>query len=206
MSVSGEGKTLDDFKTNHLSASTTSRFANVHGYYHGGDALKETLEDVMKDVERQRIRFPTWDSLKVPVRSSLDGKYLESTTLASSLLEAAVQSILIDRVDWNVTSDLMIHDALDRLHQDSRATCRVLALGPNSSFLLRGFKGMPDHPRLEISKTPVPSSDDGPSPNDIAIVGMSVDFPSGKGTAELWDTMEKGLNVVQEVRELAAQH
>ncbi|EOD44424.1 putative polyketide synthase protein [Neofusicoccum parvum UCRNP2] len=71
-------------------------------------------------------------------------------------------------------------------------------MGPNSKSLLRAITCNSNHPRIHVASF-VRGATDGPSPDDIAIVGMSVNYPSGKGPEQLWETLEKGLNVVREI-------
>ncbi|KAL1636985.1 polyketide beta-ketoacyl-synthase [Diplodia intermedia] len=197
VSLCGEGQTLEEFKSKQLPSSASSRFANIHGYYHGGDNLQETLETVMQDAQRRAIRMPSWEALQVPVRSTLDGKFLDTNRSADSLLKVVLGNYFTGRVDWDTTSEVLIRETVERLTRDPKLRYNILALGPNSRSLLRAFNTAPTHPKLRIGD--LHSAADGPSPDDIAIVGMSVNYPSGKGPEQLWETMEKGLNVVREV-------
>ena len=174
------------------------RSANIHGYYHAGDSLEEILTQVVADVHRRDIRFPSWESLRVPVRSTLNGQYLDSGSSSPSLLDAMLHNILIGQVDWRKTSEVLVEDLLQQLHQDQRVSYNILPMGPNARPLLRAMDLGPGHSRLQISG-PAPSAVEGPLPDDIAIVGMSVNYPSGKGQEELWQTLESGLNTVEEV-------
>jgi acyl transferase domain-containing protein len=81
---------------------------------------------------------------------------------------------------------------------------RLLSFGPGSDFLFPTFE--PPDPRIEFKDlSPFNVSRNvGLSPEDknsIAIVGMSVHLPKGKGVKELWETLSQGLNAVQEIPE-----
>ncbi|KAF9631050.1 conidial yellow pigment biosynthesis polyketide synthase [Lasiodiplodia theobromae] len=197
-SLTGPGTVLDDFRANSLPKSTPSLPANVHGYYHGGPLLHDTQRQVLDDVQRRGINFPAWEGLQVPVRSTCDGEYLNAAGHGVSLLEAALQSILVQPVDWWLASQKLVSFANVRLNEDINLSYRVLALGPNAKSLLRALKENKSRDRLHIADG-ISNVESAPSPNDIAIVGMSANFPRGKGTAELWDTLEKGLSALQEI-------
>ncbi|KAF2280129.1 ketoacyl-synt-domain-containing protein [Westerdykella ornata] len=198
ISVSGEGEALREFKAECLPEGTRSRFANIHGFYHGGEALHEVLEDVKRDVDGQGIRISSWKSLKLPVRSALNGEYFKPNTSSATLLEAVLKHILVDQVDWSTTSDAILSTLVHQLHQDQSLQYKIIPVGPNTKPLLRAIKSGREHPRLRIA-SPTSKPIDGPSADDIAIVGMSVNYPSGQGPEQLWDTLERGLNSVQEI-------
>lgn len=160
--------------------------------------MHDIQKQILDDVQRRGINFPAWEALKVPVRSTCDGEYLDATAQGMSLLEAALQSILVQPVNWWLASQKLVSFANARLDEDINLSYRILALGPNAKSLLRALKENKSRDRLHIADG-VPTADPEPSPNDIAIVGMSANFPRGKGTAELWDTLEKGLSALQEV-------
>lgn len=149
-------------------------------------------------MERRGIQFPTWEALQIPVRSTQDGKHLYSSKTTVSLLEFMLESIFMHQVNWNLASQSLLRDVLDRLDQDSKLRYSILGLGPNSKSLLRGMSYGSGNPRLQVTSF-IPGITDRHDSEDIAIVGMSVDYPSGEGTEQLWDTLEKGLNVVEEV-------
>ncbi|KAF2818864.1 ketoacyl-synt-domain-containing protein [Ophiobolus disseminans] len=195
ISVAGEGQRLHEL-TLKLPTHATFRFANIHGYYHGGECMLDTLGEVLHDAHRRGITLPSREALRFPVRSTVDGKYLNAGTSSTALLETILQHILVHRVDWNLASEKLVEDAFERLSADNNLRCNILAMGPSSRSLLRAINGRSTHSRLGITNF---EPADEPSHDDIAIVGMSVNYPSGKGPEQLWETLENGLNVVQEV-------
>ena len=198
ISVAGEGKSLHELTLKSIPPHTVFRFANINGYYHGGERLRKLLEEILEDVQRRKIAFHSWDSLHFPVRSAVDGNYLVSGPSSKPLLTTVLEQILVHRVDWDAAVDRLVQDSLDKLNRDSRLSLGILTMGPNSRSLLRAMKRRSSHSQLSVAAFE-PASGDGPSPNDIAIVGMSVNYPSGKGSKQLWETLEKSLNVVQDV-------
>lgn len=198
ISVAGEGKDLHQLTLDSIPAHKVFRFANIHGYYHGGEKLRTLLEEILADVQRREIVFHSWDSLHFPVRSAVDGNYLVPGPSSKPLLTTVLEQILIHRVDWDTAVGRLVQDSLDKLNRDTQLSLKISTIGPNTRSLLRGMKRRPNHPRFSVAAFK-PASGDGPQPNDIAIVGMSVNYPSGKGSKQLWETLERCLNVVQDV-------
>lgn len=160
--------------------------------------MANTLNEIVGCVQDRGIFFPSWESLRFPVRSTVTGRYLSPQSSSSTLLATILGNVLVHRVDWNTTAQKLVHDTLERLDSDRRSCYTILAIGPNSNSLLRAINNCSKHSRLRVANFE-PVRINGPSRNDIAIVGMSVNYPSGKSMEMLWETLEKSLNVVQEV-------
>ena len=198
--VAGPGKSLKLLQAQ-LPASTTCRPAFVHGSYHGGDAMQAVLEDVVQDVHRLQIAFPDWPILQVSVRSTIHGELLAATQPDSSLLRAALQCMLIHPVDWTSTFESSIDNSSQRLEANTDLHSTFLALGPNARSLLTREKHATTHPRLEIRSIPDKGTTaaDSLQSDDIAIVGMSVNMPGCDTLEEIWNVLENGTNLAQEV-------
>lgn len=151
----------------------------------------------MEDVSRRAQRFPTWDSLQLPVRSGSDGKYLSSGH-GLSLIQTALESLFIHPVDWLSTIESVLTSISSSAKNEQSLPHRIVALGPNTRSILHATRAV-DFAKVEIYDT-ILSTSDGPYPNDIAIVGLSVNYPSGGTPEELWAALSKSLNAVQEVR------
>jgi hypothetical protein len=102
-----------------------------------------------------------------------------------ALTETAVQIILTHKLNWPLTWESLSQGPL---------RTEVHAFGPHS----RSFFGtqwnntrVVDHSLPEMPKAPYA---------DIAIVGMSVNFPSADNKEALWNNLVKGINTVQTVR------
>jgi hypothetical protein len=193
------GPSLHTLAATYIPAHAKFRFANINGYYHGGEHMRTVFDEVLKDVQRCNITLPSLESLHFPVRSTINGKHLSQYSSPTSLLETILEHILVHRVDWNTTAESLIRDIVEELHQDQESCCRILTMGPNYKPLLRAINGKVGHQRLRVANFES-GSVDGPFPDDIAIVGMSVNYPSADNPEMLWAALEKGLNVVQDVR------
>lgn len=155
------------------------------------------VDQVKDDVQRRDISFPTWESLHVPLRSTLTGERMIPESHPLPLLEMALHSIFIDKVDWRATyRELFGH--LKQVHcGDSEVRYRVLGMGPGAESLVAA-----------ATDTPV---DDGTVTGNItefineaftesiAIVGLSMNFPSGKGKEQFWNTLKSGKSAISEV-------
>ena len=151
MSLSGTGADLDRLQRL-LPPTTAHRTALVHTYYHGGNQLEGVLRDVVQDVERLRIPFPSWNSVQSPIRSTIDGELLiPGEHESAGLLIAALRCMLIDKVDWNKTMQQITKSVMQRLASDERLSSRILAMGPNASSLLSSMRGTRLHDRLNIT-------------------------------------------------------
>lgn len=161
--------------------------------------MKTVVKQVQDDVERRQITFPSWDSLQVPLRSSLTGRRMDSQSELQSLLESILTSIFVDIVHWP-----RVHTAIsDHLNhtrkRDARVNYRVLGLGPGADSLISRLKQELHGPRISITSH---ISDFIHAVNElsgVAIVGISANFPSGKGLQKLWETLEQGRSAVSEV-------
>ena len=118
----------------------------------------------------------------------------------SCLLEEALRSIFIEKVDWLGTSANIRASIKDRLQGDSSAAYRIIGLGPGSRSLLESLKGDFIHPGLKVVDN-FAESLALPAPDDIAVVGLSVNFPGAKGQEQFWQLLSAGVNAVTEVSE-----
>ncbi|GFF54876.1 conidial yellow pigment biosynthesis polyketide synthase [Aspergillus udagawae] len=182
ITVTGTPSALEQFK---IFSQDNGKPIPVHGWYHGGDTTKSVVQMVLQDIKRRSISFPAQQSLYIPLRSTVDGSLM---TLPGevTLTETAVKIILTHRLNWPLT--------WESLSQGPQRT-EVHAFGPHS----RSFFGtqwnntrVVDHSLPEMPKTPHA---------DIAIVGMSVNFPSADNKEALWNNLVKGINTVQTIPE-----
>ncbi|KAL4915855.1 hypothetical protein BDW62DRAFT_203307 [Aspergillus aurantiobrunneus] len=178
--ITGSPASLDKFMA---SSQSSGDRVPVHGWYHGGDATESVAQAVLQDVGRRSISFPAREALHIPLRSPVNGRLITEpgqTTLA----ETAVRTILTHSLDWQKTWETLSADAKTEIH----------VFGPHS----RSFFSA----RSRDTKVVDHSSLDAPKPQaDIAIVGMSVNFPSAKDKESLWQTLEQGINTVQTIPE-----
>lgn len=157
------------------------------------------VKEILGDARRRGIEFVTWESLLVPLRSATNGlrMTLEPHSQPRSLLETALHSIFVDRVNWKATESHLREFLLNSLDRDSAARFRVLGFGPGSRSLID--LGMASHPRLDLVENWADSLAQ-PAADDVAIVGLSVNYPEGKGHEQFWDLLESGRSTLRDVR------
>ncbi|KAK7756912.1 polyketide beta-ketoacyl-synthase [Diatrype stigma] len=176
--------------------------AQVHAYYHGGQDMQEVVEQVKNDVQRRHISFPSWESLHVPLRSTLTGKRVSSESSPPlPLLESALHSIFIDQVDWRGTHKRLFDYLEKSVSGDSQVRYRILGLGPGAEPLV----GAPADKQVDSSITITGNILDVISVaggDNIAVVGLSANYPAGKGVEGFWKSLEQGNSAVSEVRPL----
>ncbi|KAI9884338.1 MAG: Type I Iterative PKS [Watsoniomyces obsoletus] len=200
-SISGPGRDLVAFKA-HCADKCSATSAPIHTLYHGGPDLDVVVQEVCNDVKSQHISFPSWNEMRTPIRSTLDGKYLSSNH--TTLVEALLPLLLVHPVDWCRTSEHLSRSVVDFLEKNSSTTVQAVSYGPQSGLLLSDIKrrqaALPRLTAVDLSqsaKSSEPSSSD--MSNAIAIVGMGAHFPKGHGVDELWETISNGLSSIQEV-------
>lgn len=167
--------------------------------------MENIFKSTLNDAKRRGIQFPAWESLHIPLRSAANGMCMSPkfASRSESLLEAAIRSIFVDMVDWR-TAEAHMHAFLSsNLDRDSAAKFRILGFGPGSGSLVHFAKDLPLHPRLEVVENYADSLAH-PAADDIAIIGLSVNYPEAKRQDHFWDLLENGRNTVCEVRTLEA--
>lgn len=204
VSVSGPKAELSAFRAEAVPDLATS-FAYVHGWYHGGDQLEGVVQEVIEDVRNRGVSLPSCSVPAKPIRSTLDGTTFDSSyTGAPELLEWLVRHLLVYCVNWKDTAHNIAASVRELLEGESETVVKILSFGPGSGSLFPDFQ--PSESRIELlDLSPFrPSRKDRSSCDDqdsIAIVGLSVNLPGGKGTEELWETLAQGLDAVQEIPE-----
>lgn len=162
--------------------------------------MRSTLEATLADAERRCIRFPTWDSLLVPLRSISTGRLMGPHTQSNSgsLLETILASIFIEKVDWKLADRQLCNFYREMLDRDTAAEVRIIGIGPGSKALGPPSKDFSSHSRLKR----VESWSEHLShlaADDIAIVGFSVNYPGATGVDQFWDLLESGRSMMREV-------
>lgn len=201
ISLSGPGDSLNEVKSRLSVDGIECRWAHVHALFHRGEEMQAVLEQTLRDIETREIKFPDWRSLHSPVRAVTDGDpWIPGSSHGRCLAEAALRSIFNDQVDWKSTSQKMGDSLRDRFKCDSDARYRILGFGPGSRPLLQFARELFIQNRLEVIDN-VADSMKSASGDDIAIVGLSVNYPGAQGQKQFWDLLAEGTNVVSEVSE-----
>ncbi|OCK74392.1 polyketide synthase PksA [Lepidopterella palustris CBS 459.81] len=134
------------------------------------------------------------------IHSSATGK-CQTATSTVELLEIALREILMEPVRW----DSLLEESVSQVTSFSNAECSVSAIGVTNvaNSLVSALKAggqssvsVRDHTSWAVK----PDQAAGRTQNDkIAIVGMAGRFPSAASHEELWELLEKGLDVHREV-------
>ena len=204
-SVTGFPSELAAF-AEYLEPIAAARFSYVHGWFHGGYLLHSIKDQVCEDIRRENIEFPNLNDLIVPIRSSFDGSLLTLDGPQKELALWVVEHLLIHPVDWIATAE-SIYTATATLHYGENTEHQdIFCFGPSSESLFAEIRTRdrqnifrlhdmsPFKPKVEHQAEPSIIRDD-----DIAIVGMGVHLPKGRGEEELWRTLSEGLSAVSQV-------
>ncbi|KAG0128102.1 hypothetical protein HOY82DRAFT_623065 [Tuber indicum] len=208
VTISGRGDLLARFQVEEVAGTCSSRFTSVHTLYHGGETLKNVKSQLMNDLRRRNIKFPSLSQTTIPMRSTADGELLSPSTRSDkSLLEIVVDQVLINCVNWDKTVGAMIAAATARAEQSDDERVIVVNFGPGTGSVFQAQK--PPHPRISLldlshtSDAAITFANRKPlrfKPEDgIAIVGMGVNMPGAADPNELWKLLEEGLNTVSEI-------
>ena len=193
VTVSGRPDVLDTFSRS-LPASVTIHKTSVDTLYHSSLHTHTLRAQVLSDVTARAIAFPEYADVKVPIRSTYTGSILTKNDVGS-LVEAVINMILTQPVNWDLVTDNVIKAV------PSDKNVRLLNLGPGTGLtrnLERAF------PRNRASYIDLSTGDLGkkakPKQDPIAIVGMGVHMPGARSTQDLWRVLEQGINTISEVR------
>lgn len=209
--MSGHPDALAAFNASYLPVTaSSSRYSAIHTLYHS-PALSGVKTEVMEDLARRTICFPSRAGLRRAVRSTVTGKKIpmdipdDQYTLAEEVIDMTLLHVVnFDRVIEEIRVECASLDI---------SQVRLVNVGPGNALWRSTARALPSvqfdmvdisiaanrdlHPALPPS---VPASSVEASPREpIAIVGMAVKFPGAEDAAGLWKVLEKGLNTVSEV-------
>lgn len=193
VTISGRPDVLDAFSRT-VPTSVTIHKTSVDTLYHSS-VHEETLRaQVLADVTSHGIAFPEYTDIKVPVRSTFTGSALTKNE-TGSLVEAVVDMILTQPVNWDLVTDEVVRAApLDK-------NIRLLNFGPGTG-LTRNLERV--FPRDRVASLDLTAGNPGekvkPKQEPIAIVGMGVHMPGARSTEDLWRVLEDGINTISEVQ------
>ena len=155
-------------------------------------------EQIISDVSRRNLVFPTFGDLKLPLRSTFTGKIISQENAGSAtLLELIVDMIVVQPVRWDaIVSELSKSPV-------SRRPVHLLAIGPGTSLANVTRKALAgDVSIIDINKYAEESATQEP----IAIVGMSLNMPGASEASQLWHILEEGINTVSQVNPCAISY
>jgi acyl transferase domain-containing protein len=166
--------------------------------YHSPVHNSRVREEVIEDLRRRKIRFPTYNDIIYPIRSTFTAEILVSKTYGS-LVQDIVDMVLLQRVNW----DKVINAVAQSIPENQ--TAHLVNVGPGSGLIrsmekaLRGSAFVAHHVAFTDAKTIIPE----PAQDGVAIIGMAVNMPGARNTSKLWKILEEGINTVMEVKFIA---
>ncbi|TCD66000.1 Type I Iterative Polyketide synthase (PKS) [Steccherinum ochraceum] len=203
VSVSGRPNALDAYQKLSLPPSASlSRHALIHTLYHSSDLI-DIRTQVLADVARQNISFPTHAALRRPLCSTVSGQWLSSQSSSDvSLVDEIVDMTLLHPVNFDLVSEAIARD----LAKANVASIKLINVGPGNA-LSRAFARSLSDIKIEsfdwsagsVSGPSLGPQAPTPTREAVAIVGMAVKFPGANDASGLWEVLEKGLNTVSEI-------
>jgi hypothetical protein len=173
-----------------MPSSVAVHRTTVNSLYHS-HLHSATLKQLLVDVVTRGIAFPRYTDIKVPVRSTLTGSGLSNET-AGSLVEAVIEMILTQPVNW----DLVVEETVKATPGDKNIC--ILKVGPGTGLTRNLEKSFS---RDRVSLLDLMTEKPGRAKQDpIAIVGMAIHMPGARNKEELWHVLEDGINTISEVR------
>lgn len=160
--------------------------------------MRDVLEQAMVDVQRCGIDFPDWASLNAPLRSTATGKIFQHESGQDSLLQLALENIFIDSVDWKLTWETTTQAYTEKARRSPNSAFRVIGLGPSAKGLLNLSNADCLASGLQVIGQ-LPDKSEPCVEDDIAIVGLSANFPGEKGLDGFWNTVNEARTCVSEV-------
>lgn len=197
VTVSGHPDILGSFIAS-LPETVAVSEALVGTMYHSPVHNSRVREEVIEDLRRRKIRFPTYNDIVNPIRSTSTGEILEATK-DGSLVQDIVDMVLLQRVNW----DKVVNAVAQSIPENQ--TVHLVNVGPGSGLMRSMEKALRDsafvthHVAFGDSKSTIPE----PAHDCVAVIGMAVNMPGAPSTSKLWEILEGGINTVMEVKLIA---
>jgi acyl transferase domain-containing protein len=195
ITISGRPDILDSFVAT-LPEVISVRETSVGTMYHSPSHNSRVREEVLEDLWRRKIRFPTFSDIICPIRSTFTGETLEASQ-KGSLVQLIVDMILVQPVNW-----VKVTNAIARSIPENE-TAHIVNVGPGTGLVrsmekaLRCGGSMTHQLIFDDAKKDAISE---PGQDCIAVVGMAVKLPGAPTTSKLWDILRQGINTLAEVR------
>lgn len=173
----------------------------VDALYHADVAHESTRNQILSDITRRNISFPTTSDLHTPLVSTYTGNIISSTS-PIVLVDAIIDMIMIHPVNW----DLVCSSIAERLVAGGIGAVDLVNIGPGSG-LLKGVGRALHAQNVSFKAQDLSLQTRNAESNDpIAIVGMAANMPGSPSTDRLWEVLEKGINTVSKVTDLLRLH
>ncbi|TFK37752.1 hypothetical protein BDQ12DRAFT_735983 [Crucibulum laeve] len=198
ITVSGRPDILATFAAT-LSGKASVHKTTVDTLYHSSEHVRGARGEVLTDVVRRKIRFPSFSDIEVPIRSTFTGALL-SPESSGSLVTSVVDMILTQPVNWGRVVEALVDSVPEG------KTIRLVNVGPGVGIVKsmeRSFSAATVSSLDLTASSSIPTSLPPPkyTQEPIAIVGMAVNMPGAPSTDDLWKVLETGLNTISEIPE-----
>ncbi|KAI0064076.1 ketoacyl-synt-domain-containing protein [Artomyces pyxidatus] len=195
VTVSGRPDILASFASI-LPPSIAVHKTSVDTLYHSPVHAQGVRNDILADVARRGIRFPTSFDIKTPIRSTATGELIFNEV--GSLVEAVVDMVLVHTVNW----DKVVHSLVQATPDDE--VVRLINIGPGAGLTRSMERAFPLRNVCSLdltvdSQKKVTDDASSPAQEPIAIVGMSVNMPGAPNVSKLWEILEQGINTISEI-------
>lgn len=194
ITVSGRPDILSSFIATLPETVSLSETA-VGTLYHSPTHNRRVREEVLADLRRRKIRFPTYDDIICPIRSTFTGEILEANK-DRSLVQDIVDMILLHQVNW----DKVVNAVAKSIPENQ--TAHLVNVGPGSGLMRSMEKalrngGFVTHYAAFRDTT---STIREPARDCVAVVGMAVHMPGAPNVSKLWEILEEGINTIMKVK------
>lgn len=211
--LSGRGDELEKYISQGLEPQCRTRATPVFTLYHHERSLQTVFNQTMESLERELLsRLSTPVRLSAPLFSTVQGAPdITGEMSLRQLVILILEMILQKPVDWVWTQNAVLAEVQRQAGGEAGGEdgsgsdpFEVLNYGPGygvsrsavtvpSPVQIRDMSAAGSHSKIDSHAS------SSILPDDVAIVGMSVDLPDASNTDELWDNLVNGRNAVSEV-------
>ena len=197
ITVSGRPDILSSFAAT-LPETVSVIETSIGALYHSPTHNNSIREEVLADLQRRKIRFPTFGDIICPIRSTFTGEVLDAND-NEPLVNSIVDTILVHQVNW----DKVTSGVAESIPENE--TAHLVNVDPGSGLMRsmeKAFRngGLVTHNVVfddaKAKKTRILE----PIQECVAVVGMAVNVPGASNSSKLWEILQKGVNTVAEVQ------
>ncbi|CCM00101.1 uncharacterized protein FIBRA_02128 [Fibroporia radiculosa] len=175
------------------------------------EQLLHVKANVMKHISGRNIRFPTFHDLVRPIRSSINGRPIDDTsvepgvTLVEAIVDMVLRPVNLDIVVETLRTDFACH------RQARYTPVRLINVGPGTFIWQSIIRVL-----QQVSISPVdwtssiqhdvptgiaraPSFYNQNTQEPIAIVGTAINFPGAKDMDALWSILENDVSSASQI-------
>ena len=168
----------------------------VDSLYHAPIHDEGMRRQILLDIFERKILFPNFSDLHTPIRSTYTGELVMNTN-SKPLIETVLDLLLTQAVNWHLVVDKVV-EASESMH------IQLLNVGPGTGLARAVERAFNDSHVMLLDLTTLHDRgglrEKAPKQEPIAIIGMATNMPGALNTSQLWETLERGINTIGEVR------